>query len=146
MDPQQAALVRHTFERAVRIGPHFSATFYSELFLIEPALKRMFSGDMIRQGEQLMMFLAYIVQGLQSLDTILPAIRDLGVRHAGYGVEARHYAMVGTALIRTFRHELGAEFTQEARASWTAAYTLLSDVMCEAAYGVSASPAASLQR
>ncbi len=146
MDPQQAALVQRTFERAARIGPHFSATFYNELFLIEPPLKRMFSGDMIRQGEQLMMFLAFIVHGLDRLDDLLPAVRDLGVRHVGYGVEARHYAIVGTALMRTFRHELGPDFTPEARQAWTSAYKLMSDAMCEAAYGVSASPAASLQR
>jgi hemoglobin-like flavoprotein len=146
MDPQQTALVQSTFERATRLGPHFSATFYSELFVIDPSLRRLFSGDMIRQGEQLMLFLAHIVYGIDRLDEILPAVRDLGARHVGYGVEARHYAMVGTALIRTFRHELGADFTPEARQAWTAAYKLMSDAMCEAAYGVSASPAASLQR
>lgn len=146
MDSQQTALVERTFEHARRIGPHFAATFYNELFLMDPAVRRKFTGDMVRQGEQLMAFLAYIVAGLRAPETILPAVRDLGVRHAGYGVEARHYPIVGTALVRTLRHELGHEFTPEARAAWTAAYKMLADAMCEAAYGVSANPAASPQR
>jgi hemoglobin-like flavoprotein len=49
-------------------------------------------------------------------------------------VEARHYAQVGTALMRTLKHELGAEFTPEARAAWNAAYMLLAETMIEAAY------------
>ena len=146
MDPQQIALLQRTFEHARRIGPHFSATFYNELFLVEPAVRRLFSGDMVRQGEQLMAFLAYIVAGLREPETIIAAVRELGVRHVAYGVEARHYPLVGTALIRTFRHELGHEFTPEARQAWTAAYKLLADAMCDAAYGVSANPAVSLQR
>jgi hemoglobin-like flavoprotein len=138
MDSQQAALVQTTFEHARRISPHFAATFYNELFLLDPSVRRMFSGDMARQCEQLVAFLGYIAAGIREPETILPAIRELGVRHAGYGVEARHYPLVGTALIRTFRHELGADFTPEARAAWTAAYKMLSDTMIEAAYGKAA--------
>lgn len=138
MDSQQTALIQRTFDHARRIGPHFAATFYNELFLLDPAVRRMFSGDMVRQGEQLMAFLGYIAAGIRDPETILAAVRELGARHVGYGVEARHYPLVGTALIRTFRHELGAEFTPEARAAWTAAYKVLSDAMIEAAYGKTA--------
>jgi nitric oxide dioxygenase len=43
--------------------------------------------------------------------------------------------MVGTALMRTLRHELGADLTPDTRAAWAVAYQMLSDVMREAAYG-----------
>ena len=141
MDTRQIELVQQTFARAARLGPHVAATFYSELFLIDPSLRRMFSGDMVRQGQQLMATLNYIVGGISDPESVLPAARELAVRHVGYGVEARHYVMVGTALMRTFKHELGRDFTPEAHAAWTSAYTLLSDAMCEAAYGHTNAPA-----
>lgn len=97
----------------------------------------MFRGDMVVQGEKLMTMLSQIVDGLAQPETILPAARELAVRHVAYGVEPHHYVMVGTALMRTLRHELGADLTPEARAAWASAYQLLSDVMREAAYGPS---------
>lgn len=137
MDARQIELVRLTFARAAKLGPHVAATFYSELFAIEPALRPMFKGDMVVQGEKLMTMLSQIVDGLAQPETILPAARELAVRHVAYGVEPHHYVMVGTALMRTLRHELGADLTPEARAAWARAYQLLSDVMREAAYGPS---------
>jgi hemoglobin-like flavoprotein len=140
MNEQEIRLVRQSFERATRFGPHFAATFYAELFAIDPSIRPMFSGDMIVQGQQLVGFLRYLVEGIANPAAILPAARELGVRHTAYGVEARHYPMVQTALLRTFRHELGVEFTPETRTAWIAAYKLLADTMCEAAYGKDGGP------
>jgi nitric oxide dioxygenase len=79
-----------------------------------------------------------VVDGLANTSTLLPAVQALAINHLNYGVEARHYALVGTALMRTLRHELGADFTLEAREAWSAAFQLLSQAMCEAAYGEAA--------
>lgn len=136
MDQRQVDLVQQSFARAARVGPHLAATFYHELFAIEPSLRALFKNDMVVLGQKLINMLTYIVNGLEAPEDILPALRELGVRHVDYGVEARHYATVGTALLRTLRHELGSEFTHETRAAWIAAYQLLSDEMCEAAYGL----------
>lgn len=141
MTPTQITLVQQTFEHAVRMGPHVAQTFYCELFAIDPSLRAMFKGDMIVQGQKLMSTLQLVVEGLNAPESILPAAQHLAVKHLEYGVEARHYTMVGTALLRTLRHELGAEFTPEARAAWTAAYQWLADAMRNAAYGQSAAAA-----
>src|SRR5262245_31404480 len=106
MDQRQVDLVQESFARAARMGPHVAATFYNELFAIEPALRSMFKGDMILQGQKLMNMLSYVVDGLGAPDTIMPTVRDLAVRHVGYGVQSQHYTTVGTALMRTLRHEL----------------------------------------
>jgi hemoglobin-like flavoprotein len=137
MESREIELVQKTFARAVKIGPHVAATFYSELFAIEPAARALFKGDMVVQGEKLMSMLSHIVTSLANLEAMLPTARELAVRHVTYGVEARHYVIVGTALLRTLRHELGPELTPEARAAWASAYQALSDAMCEAAYGAS---------
>jgi nitric oxide dioxygenase len=134
MNERQVQLVQHSFERASRVGAHLAATFYSELFAIDPSLRSMFKGDMIVQGEKLMNTLRFVVENLRQTDSLLPAARKLALRHLGYGVEAQHYAHVGTALMRTLKHELGAEFTSEAHQAWRAAYQMLADAMIEAAY------------
>ena len=135
MNQAQIALVQQGFDRASRLGAHVAATFYAELFAIDPTLRAMFKGDMIIQGEKLMKTLRTLVEGLANPEAILPVIRHLAVKHLDYGVEAQHYATVGTALMRTLRHELAAEFTPEAREAWTAAYQYLADAMIAAAYG-----------
>ncbi len=138
MTPREIELVQRTFARAARIGPHVAATFYAELFAIDPAVRSLFKADMIAQGEKLMATLAHIVGGLGAEGANLPLLRELALRHVSYGVESRHYTAVGTALMRTLKHELGADFTAEARAAWTAAYQQIADVMREAAYGTEA--------
>lgn len=135
MESRQVALVQDTFKRATKIAPHLAATFYAELFVIDPTLRPMFRGDMIVQGQKLLVMLSDIVDGLSVPETIRPHLQALATRHLAYGVERRHYALVGTALMRTLRHELGASFTPDARAAWEVAYRWVSDTMCEAAYG-----------
>ena len=134
MNQVQIELVQRTFAQASRIAPHLASTFYAELFAIEPSLRPMFKGDMVAQGQKLMTMLAYLVDHLADPTVIEPAARELAVRHVGYGVETHHYAMAGTALLRTLQHELGRDFTPEARAAWGAAYRHLAAVMRDAAY------------
>lgn len=73
------------------------------------------------------------VANLDRLETIVPAVQDLGRRHATYGVKATHYDTVGAALLWTLGQGLGDAFTPPVKAAWTEAYTTLSTVMMEAA-------------
>lgn len=133
MTPRQIELLQTTFQRVMRISAHFAATFYAELFAIDPSARAKFKGDMIRQGHALMATLAHVVETIGDRERMAPLLRDLAVRHVGYGVEPRHYPMVGTALLRTLKHELGGDFTQEAREAWASAYKIVSDIMLAAA-------------
>jgi len=128
MDPHQVRLVQDSFARARKIAPHLAATFYRELFAIDPSLRPLFKGDIIAQSHKLMAMLTHLVEQLDTPEKILPAVRDLGARHAGYGVIEPLQA-VGTALLRTLRHELGADLNAEAREAWAAAYKMLSEEM-----------------
>jgi nitric oxide dioxygenase len=44
-----------------------------------------------------------------------------------------HYDTVGSALLWTLEKGLGEQFTDDVREAWTAAYTLLSSTMIDAA-------------
>jgi hemoglobin-like flavoprotein len=49
-------------------------------------LKPLFKGDMAEQGRRLIKMIGTAVANLDKLETIVPAVEDLGRRHATYGV------------------------------------------------------------
>ena len=76
-----------------------------------------------------MQIMAVVVSSLKRLEQVLPAVEDLGRRHASYGVCEAHYATVGSALLWTLEQGLGSEFTSEVRAAWAAMYGLITIAM-----------------
>jgi hemoglobin-like flavoprotein len=135
MTPHQIALVQQSFSKAAALGEQVAELFYAELFAIDASLRPMFKGDMREQGKKLLATLAFVVRGLDRPDQIIPAAQKLAVQHAGFGVKAHHYTLVGNALLRTLKKGLGSDFTPEVRAAWVGAYQILADVMRNAAYG-----------
>jgi hemoglobin-like flavoprotein len=133
MTPEAQTLVRDTFAQVVPIAPQAAAMFYGRLFELDPSLKPLFKGDMNEQGRKLMAMIGTGVANLDKLETIVPAVQDLGRRHAGYGVPLSSYDTVGAALLWTLEQGLGASFTPPVKAAWTEVYTILSTVMKDAA-------------
>lgn len=132
MTPQQIDLVQSSFKKVVPIAGTAADLFYGRLFEIAPEVRSMFPDDMREQKIKLMTMLGTAVSNLHRLDTILPAVKDLGQRHTGYGVTAAHYAPVGAALLWTLEQGLGADFTPEVEAAWTETYTALAGAMMSA--------------
>ncbi|MFG1297558.1 globin family protein [Xanthobacter variabilis] len=133
MNSEQIDLVRASFAKVLPIREQAAGLFYGRLFEIAPEVKPLFKGDMAEQGKKLMATLAVVVNGLTNLEAILPAVKELAVKHVDYGVAPEDYAKVGAALIWTLEQGLGADFTPEVREAWVSAYTTLSDVMIQAA-------------
>ena len=130
MSPQQIDLVQQSFAKVKPIAATAAALFYERLFQMDPALRPMFrGGDMARQGQMLMSMIGAAVAGLRNLEALTPVVRQLGARHAGYGVKSEHYATVGGALLWTLKQGLAEDFTPETHDAWAAAYGLLSQVM-----------------
>jgi len=129
MTPQQVELVQTSFKKVVPIAATAADLFYNRLFEIAPETRAMFPKDLTEQKGKLMSMLGTAVTNLHKLDTILPAVKDLGQRHKGYGVTAAHYAPVGAALLWTLEKGLGPDFTPEVKAAWPETYTALAGVM-----------------
>ena len=138
MSPEEIKLVQSTFQKVAPIAEDAAAMFYARLFPLNPKLKTLFKGDMVGQGKKLMAMLATAVNGLDHLDEIVPAVRNLGVRHVDYGVSAQDYDTVGEALLWTLGQGLGDAFTPEVKAAWTEAYVLLATTMKDAAQAAEA--------
>lgn len=134
MTPETISAVQGTFAKVEPIADKAAVLFYGRLFELDPSLKPMFKGSMDEQGAKLMRMLGIAVRGLTSLDTIVPAVENLGVRHIAYGVKDEHYATVGAALLWTLEQGLGDDFTPEVKQAWTDVYTLLAQVMQDAAH------------
>jgi hemoglobin-like flavoprotein len=129
MTPRQVALVQESWKQLQPIAERAAELFYARLFGLEPSVRSLFRGDMKEQGRKLMSMLSLAVGSLARPHGIAPALRALGRRHAGYGVEARHYFAVEAALVWTLRQGLGVRFTQEAEDAWRAAYRALATTM-----------------
>ena len=132
MTPQQVELVQTSFKKVVPIAATAADLFYNRLFEIAPETRALFPKDLTEQKGKLMSMLGTAVTNLHKLDSILPAVKDLGARHKGYGVTDAHYAPVGAALLWTLEKGLGADFTPEVKAAWTETYTALAGVMTAA--------------
>jgi len=98
MDPRQQELVRTTFARLAVMPEVAGALFYEKLFADYPDLRPLFKHDMRIQGVKLMTMLAMVVYHLHEPGQVLPAIRDLGARHVGYGVKPADYEALREAL------------------------------------------------
>jgi hemoglobin-like flavoprotein len=131
--PAQKSLVQNSFVDIATIADDAAVLFYQRLFELDPSLRHMFRGDMAEQRKKLMQMITAAVKGLDRLEQLVPVVQDLGRRHAGYGVEERHYETVGEALLWTLEMGLGRAFTPEVRDAWAAVYTLLATTMKNAA-------------
>lgn len=133
MNPQTTVLVRTSWRQIEPVAPAAAALFYRHLFADAPELRALFRGDLQRQGDKLMQMLGWLIDRLDDPGSLLPALADLGRRHAGYGVQASHYDRVGTALLRTLAESLGSQFMPAVERAWRDTYQVIADTMIAAA-------------
>lgn len=132
MTPRQIAIVRASFADLLPIPDRVGARFYSRLFTLEPETRALFKNDIAAQALKLVQTLAGVVEALDRIETVLPAVRELAIRHVDYGVQEDQYSLVGLALIETLREMLGAAFDGELEQAWRDAYRLVAATMIEA--------------
>ncbi len=132
MTPEQITLVQSTWQQVAPAAGDVAALFYGKLFEVDPKYEALFTGDMKSQGRKLMTMIGTAVSSLTKLDSILPAVQALAVRHVGYGVSAPDYAVVGTALLWTLKEGLGEAFTPDVEEAWTLTYSTLASAMIDA--------------
>ncbi|MBE2197773.1 MAG: hemin receptor [Anaerolinea sp.] len=131
MNQNQIQLVQDSFAQVKPIADIAADLFYDRLFILDPGLRPLFKSNLGEQKHNLMTTLSFAVAGLNKPERILPAVRQLGTRHGGYGVQAHHYQTVGAALLWTLAQGLGEQFTPDVEEAWTAVYTLLAQTMQE---------------
>jgi hemoglobin-like flavoprotein len=129
MTPEQVRDIQRSWAAVVPIAGTAADLFYDRLFDLDPSLRALFPADLSGQKKKLMDMLHWIVVGLDELPKLVPAVRELGARHRGYGVAPQHYETVGAALLWTLERGLGELFTPEVERAWTEAYRVLAEAM-----------------
>jgi hemoglobin-like flavoprotein len=129
MSPDTVNHVQSSWAKVQPIAEQAAALFYGRLFEVYPEVKPLFKGDMKEQGRKLMAMLNTAVNALTNLEAIVQPMKDMGARHARYGVGAADYDKVADALLWTLEQGLGEDFTAEVKGAWVEVYTLVADTM-----------------
>ena len=123
-------LVKKSWRLLRNVSPGLVAdTFYSKLFLDHPELRRMFPKQMDDQYKKLIDMLSSMVARLDNHRCLTQDINDMAKRHEGYGVQPKHYAMVGAALLWTLEKGLGADWNEDTAEAWAACYGIIAGQM-----------------
>jgi hemoglobin-like flavoprotein len=118
-------LLQSSFEQVLGQKEAFAETFYQRLFMLYPQTRQLFAHtNMKHQQNVLMAALSTVISSLKNAEQekLASILKELGRRHASYGVRPEHYPMVATALLETFALYLGGAWTRELNDAWTEAY------------------------
>jgi NAD(P)H-flavin reductase/hemoglobin-like flavoprotein len=125
--------LRASWARVATHGSQVPAFFYARLFISHPELRDMFPASMAMQQDRLVQALGQVVSGVDDLASVVPVVEALGRDHRKFAVRPHHYPLVGESLLATLAHFLGGDWTPELEADWTEAYTIVAQVMQDAA-------------
>src|SRR5205814_843840 len=78
---RQKKVVRKSFERVAPVCLAAADLFYDRLFLLDPSLRLLFTGDMVAQRRKLTDMLSAAVENLDHLERVVPSVEALGRRH-----------------------------------------------------------------
>ena len=125
MTPTQKRLVRETFPALDEVAEPLVQLFYGRLFQIAPSVRPMFNNDIGIQARKFSDMLQVLVEGLDDFDQQQPALRAMGLKHAGYGVVLAHYDTLAIAFLWALGHMLYPEFSPELKDAWA---TLIDEI------------------
>jgi hemoglobin-like flavoprotein len=137
--------LKESFARAAAYGDQVALFFYSHLFLAHPETRAMFPVSMASQRDKLLNALGRIIADVSNHDDLVPFLQGLGRDHRKFGTLPAHYPAVGASLLATLAHFNGAEWNDDLARDWTEAYTVIAQVMSEAAAADEAANPASWQ-
>jgi hemoglobin-like flavoprotein len=130
----QGELLESSFQAVVLHGEAFAVAFYERLFTRFPQTRAFFADiDMSEQRRKLQQSLALIVEHIQHPEVLNEMLREMGQRHASYGVRPEHYPLVGAVLLETFADFLGEHWTQAHHDAWVRGYEAVSMMMVQGA-------------
>ena len=123
-----------SFDHIAPRGDELMDVFYARLFAVAPSVKPLFAGtDLKRQKAMLLAALVLLRRSLRDLESVTPALRELGARHVRYGAQPQHYPVVGEVLIASMAQVAGEAWTREYELAWTEAFTIVAGAMLEGA-------------
>ncbi|MEX1233030.1 MAG: methyl-accepting chemotaxis protein [Planctomycetaceae bacterium] len=129
-----AKLLQQSFELLAPQSDRLAKRFYEKLFQDYPQYKPLFSRtDFADQRQKLIQSLALVVKSARRAGTISRYLRDLGLRHVGYGITTGDYAPFGLTLLAVLQEFAGPHWTDELQGAWEDAVAFIAEQMQSAA-------------
>lgn len=126
-------LIRSSAEKMAELNVTATNLFYANLFKEVPEIRVLFPDEMFDQSEKLWASIVMVVESVDDLTEIVPALRDLGARHIAYGAEPEHYGVVSRVLIETIKTLMAEDWTPEHQATWVKAMGIVVETMLSGA-------------
>ena len=133
MTPEQANLIKKSFDEMWPSRRGLAMQFYNRFFEIAPDAKRLFPSDMERLYLKLMDTIAAIVGAVDNRALFESIIGHTALQHERFGVTLSQLAAFGDALIWSLEQQFGSTFTPELRDAWIALYEELQTEMIKGA-------------
>jgi len=111
-------LILSSAKKMATMNVEATNTFYSNLFNEAWDLRLLFPEDMFEQSRKLWDTIGVLLESLDKLDELAPALQALGARHVDYGVIAEHYQPVSDVLVYTIADIYGPGWTEAHAAAW----------------------------
>ncbi len=102
---------------------------YKHLFESNPDISKIFTGDMSEQARTFMRMIKTVVEGLNNVHIIMPAIQNMGSRHVDYGVKGEMFTHFKGSLMFALDKVLGSDFDSDTKASWSKLYDVMEELM-----------------
>jgi hemoglobin-like flavoprotein len=129
MTPEQAELIRKSFDEIWPVRRKLAALFYSRFFELAPDAKRLFPDDLERQHLKLMDMIAAMVGALDQRELFQSVIHHTGRQHAHFGVKSAYFDAFGEALKWSLEQQFGPRFTPELKEAWARLYNIVQTEM-----------------
>ena len=127
MTDDEIAIVQESWTFVIPIADAAMKTFYDHLFQLDENVAMLFVGkDMAAQRSHLANALDLAVGLLHQPEALIRPLRELGARHATYGVAEEDFVTVGEALLSTLEQGLSDRWTQSHEKAWAAAWEAIS--------------------
>ncbi|MEM7059391.1 MAG: globin domain-containing protein [Pseudomonadota bacterium] len=126
-------IIRSSAEKMAELNVIATNMFYANLFKEVPEIRVLFPDEMFEQSEKLWASIVMVVESVDDLTDIVPALKELGARHVGYGAEPDHYIIVSRVLIETIASLMADDWTKAHQDTWTKAMDIVVETMLSGA-------------
>lgn len=129
MDRRKRELVHTSYERLAPGVALLVDHFYARLFEVAPGVRRLFPDDMGRLRAHFAAAVAIIARNAVAIEAMETPLSEMGARHAAYGAQPEHYAVVQQVLLETLEKAAGEMWTPALADAWRELIAHVSRVM-----------------
>jgi nitric oxide dioxygenase len=126
---KQKRLIRESFLALEPAYDLVGQLFMRKLYRLDASFRDRFGSSAEAQSRKFMAGLKLGIIALNYEDGLTPVIRLVGVRNRRAGIKARHYRIMGKALLWTLEQSLEKRFTRETKEAWSSFLTQVTRIL-----------------